>query len=71
MKGADRERTEAGFKVRTPVDEARRTLRAAIEERTDADGPGAPATGTETVDVERADGRVLAAPVDSARSVPH
>ncbi|RKD98276.1 molybdopterin molybdotransferase MoeA [Halopiger aswanensis] len=69
MKGADSERTEAGFKVRTPVDEARRILRAAIEERQPEDEPCA--TGTETVDVERADGRTLAAPLESARNVPH
>ncbi|SFB85313.1 molybdopterin molybdotransferase [Halobiforma haloterrestris] len=69
MKGADSERTDAGFKVRTPVDEARRELRAALEERLDADE--SPPTGLETVDVASADGRVLAAPVESARNVPH
>ncbi|ELZ22152.1 molybdopterin molybdotransferase MoeA [Natrinema limicola] len=67
MEGADRERTEAGFKVRTPVAEARRILRAAVADRGDADVP----CGTETVDVARADGRVLAAPVTAARNVPH
>ncbi|WP_049921695.1 molybdopterin molybdotransferase MoeA [Halopiger djelfimassiliensis] len=67
MEGADRERTEAGFKERTPVDEARRILREAVGRRGDDDWT----TGTETVDVERADGRVLAAPVESARDVPH
>ncbi|MXV64459.1 molybdopterin molybdenumtransferase MoeA [Natronorubrum sp. JWXQ-INN-674] len=90
MEGADSERKEAGFKVRTPVDEARRLLREAIVgardgddgdggERSDGDGDGDAAdsgdrprlTGTETVDVERADGRVLAAPVTAARNVPH
>ncbi len=65
MEGADRERTEAGFKVRTPVDEARRILREAIgdEERC--------RTGVETVDVERADGRTLAQSITAARNVPH
>ncbi|GAB3676247.1 molybdopterin molybdotransferase MoeA [Halopiger thermotolerans] len=71
MKGADSERTEAGFKVRTPVDEARRILREAIAERRPADDDQPCATGTETVDVERADGRTLAAPLESARNVPH
>ncbi|WP_049927601.1 molybdopterin molybdotransferase MoeA [Halopiger goleimassiliensis] len=76
MKGADRERTEAGFKVRTPAAEARRILREAILERAPTD-PAAddeatdPPTGSETIDVERADGRVLAAPVEAARDVPH
>ncbi len=69
MEGADRERTEAGFKVRTPVDEARRILRDAVEGSGGADS-NVPC-GTETVDVDRADGRVLAAPVESARDVPH
>ncbi|WP_226039438.1 gephyrin-like molybdotransferase Glp [Natrinema sp. DC36] len=69
MEGADRERTEAGFKVRTPVDEACRILQEALEGSGDGDS-GAPC-GTETVDVDRADGRVLAAPVSSARDVPH
>ncbi|TMT87511.1 molybdopterin molybdotransferase MoeA [Haloterrigena sp. H1] len=67
MEGADRERTEAGFKMRTPVDEARRILREAVADRGDADVP----CGTETVDVARADGRALAAPVTAARNVPH
>ncbi len=67
MEGADRERTEAGFKVRTPVDEARRILREAVADRGDDDVP----CGTETVDIARADGRVLAAPVTAARNVPH
>ncbi|OLZ39662.1 molybdopterin molybdenumtransferase MoeA [Natrinema saccharevitans] len=66
MEGADRERTEAGFKVRTPVDEAHRILREAV-----AGGESDVPCGTETVDVDRADGRVLAAPVESARDVPH
>ncbi|MEY7848756.1 gephyrin-like molybdotransferase Glp [Natrarchaeobius sp. A-rgal3] len=70
MKGADRERTEAGFKVRTPVDEARRILRDAIEGSETGDGAACP-VGTETVDVERADGRVLAMDVESGRNVPH
>ncbi|MWV40511.1 gephyrin-like molybdotransferase Glp [Natrialba sp. INN-245] len=72
MKGADRERTEAGFKVRTPVDEARRILRDAIENGGATGGNGAACpVGTETVDVERADGRVLATDVESSRNVPH
>ncbi len=74
MKGADRERTEAGFKVRTPVDEARRVLRDALEQRRGgdtADGEFAPVTGTDRVAVERADGRVLATAIASARNVPH
>ncbi|ELY44662.1 molybdopterin molybdotransferase MoeA [Natronorubrum sulfidifaciens] len=68
MEGADSERKEAGFKVRTPVDEARQILRAAVEDARDGDGAG---SRTETVDLERADGRVLAAPVTAARNVPH
>ncbi|WP_226480655.1 gephyrin-like molybdotransferase Glp [Natrinema amylolyticum] len=69
MEGADRERTEAGFKVRTPVDEARRILQEAVEGTGDAESDVP--CGTETVDVDRADGRVLAAPVTAARDVPH
>ncbi|NKE35841.1 molybdopterin molybdotransferase MoeA [Natronococcus sp. JC468] len=66
MDGADSERKEAGFKERTPVDEARRILSDA------AVGDGdRPTTGTETVPLERADGRVLAAPITAARDVPH
>ncbi|RQG93285.1 molybdopterin molybdenumtransferase MoeA [Natrarchaeobius halalkaliphilus] len=77
MKGADSERTESGFKVRTSVDEARRTLREAILAGGGGDGDveddraGSPLTGTERIDLERADGRVLASPVASARNVPH
>ena len=74
MKGADRERTEAGFKVRTPVDEARRVLRDALEQRRDGDatdGAFTPLTGTDRVTVEHADGRVLATAITSARNVPH
>ncbi|QFU82677.1 molybdopterin molybdotransferase MoeA [Natronorubrum aibiense] len=73
MEGADSERKEAGFKVRTPVDEARRLLRTALEDVSagDEDGETPAATGTETVDVDRADGRVLAVPVTAARNVPH
>ncbi|RQH03310.1 molybdopterin molybdotransferase MoeA [Natrarchaeobius oligotrophus] len=74
MKGADSERTDAGFKVRTPVDEARAILRNAVAPSDDASesGPvGSPKTGIESVDLERADGRVLANPVASARNVPH
>ncbi|MFP8951403.1 gephyrin-like molybdotransferase Glp [Natrialbaceae archaeon A-arb3/5] len=70
MKGADRERTEAGFKVRTPAAEARQILREVIEGIETDDHPACP-TGTETIDLERADGRVLAAPLASARNVPH
>ncbi|RZH68379.1 molybdopterin molybdotransferase MoeA [Natrinema altunense] len=69
MEGADRERTEAGFKVRTPVDEARRILQEAVTRDGDADSDVP--CGTETVDVDRADGRVLAAPIAAARDVPH
>ncbi|APX95410.1 molybdopterin molybdotransferase MoeA [Natronorubrum daqingense] len=68
MNGADSDRKQSGFKVRTPVDEARRILREAVV------GEGAelePETGIETIDVERADGRILAAPITAARSVPH
>ncbi|WP_306053028.1 molybdopterin molybdotransferase MoeA [Natronococcus wangiae] len=67
MEGADRERKDAGFKVRTPVDEARRILEEAVHD----DGASDPRTGTETVSLERADGRVLAAPIAAARNVPH
>ncbi|SEH12334.1 molybdopterin molybdotransferase [Natronorubrum sediminis] len=68
MDGADSDRKQSGFKVRTPVDEARRILREAVV------GEGAeiePETGIETIDIERADGRILAAPITAARSVPH
>ncbi|MFC4543039.1 gephyrin-like molybdotransferase Glp [Halosolutus amylolyticus] len=68
MEGADRERTEAGFKVRTPVDEARRILRDAVVPDGDSEGPR---TGTETVEIERADGRTLAQSITAARNVPH
>ncbi|WP_265108793.1 molybdopterin molybdotransferase MoeA [Halosolutus halophilus] len=68
MEGADRERTEAGFKVRTPVDEARRVLRDAVVP--DGDDAG-PRTGIETVEIERADGRTLAQSITAARNVPH
>jgi molybdopterin molybdotransferase len=66
MEGADRERKDAGFKVRTPVDEARRILKAAA-----VDDAAGPKTGTETISLTRADGRVLAAPIAAARNVPH
>ncbi|ELY41035.1 molybdopterin molybdotransferase MoeA [Natronorubrum tibetense] len=76
MDGADSERKESGFKVRTPVAEARRTLRDAVVASEQANGAGSsgddpPRTGTERIDVERADGRVLATPVVSAQNVPH
>ncbi|ELY53329.1 molybdopterin molybdotransferase MoeA [Natronolimnohabitans innermongolicus] len=77
MDGADSERKRAGFKARTPVDEARRRLRAAVvgdrddEEVLEGEGERAVPVGTERIDVERADGRVLAAPLASARDVPH
>ncbi|ELY93487.1 molybdenum cofactor synthesis protein [Natrialba hulunbeirensis JCM 10989] len=72
MKGADRERTEAGFKVRTPVDEARQLLREAIDDRHGKGAEGTePPTGTKSVSLESADGRVLAAPVAADRNVPH
>ncbi|MDG5761512.1 molybdopterin molybdotransferase MoeA [Natronococcus sp. A-GB1] len=66
MEGADSERKEAGFKEQTPVDEARRILTEAAVENVDD-----PSTGTETVPLARADGRVLAAPITAARNVPH
>ena len=73
MEGADSERKESGFKVRTPVDEAHRILRTAVESAHNGneDGDTPAKSGRETVDVERADGRVLAAPVTAARNVPH
>ncbi|THE65360.1 molybdopterin molybdenumtransferase MoeA [Salinadaptatus halalkaliphilus] len=72
MKGADSERTAAGFRERTPVPEARRILRDAV----DTAGNGerdekTPPVGTERIDIERADGRVLAAALEAARDVPH
>ncbi len=70
MKGTDTERTEAGFKIRTPVEEARRILRTELENRL-GDGEAGPLVETETLEVERADARVLAAPIASARDVPH
>ncbi|SIS04716.1 molybdopterin molybdotransferase MoeA [Natronorubrum thiooxidans] len=71
MEGADSERKEAGFKIRTPVDEARQILRTAVEDASDGDESSETPSRTETVAVERADGRVLAAPVTAARNVPH
>ncbi|WP_049953499.1 molybdopterin molybdotransferase MoeA [Halostagnicola larsenii] len=64
MKGADHERTEAGFKVRTPVDEARAVLRDALE--VDEREPT-----TERLPIEQATGRVLAQTVTASRDVPH
>ncbi len=77
MDGVDRDRTAAGFKVRTPVAEAQATLRAAVEALPGRDGSKQRPegqlipVGTEVIDLERADGRVLAAPIESARNVPH
>lgn len=64
MKGADHERTEAGFKVRTPVDEARALLRDALE--VDEREPA-----TERLPIEQATGRVTAQTVTASRNVPH
>ncbi|MFC6716420.1 gephyrin-like molybdotransferase Glp [Natrialbaceae archaeon GCM10025810] len=64
MEGADRDRTESGFKVRTPVAEARRILGEAVE--------GVERDRTlERVPIEEADGRVLAERVTAKRNVPH
>ncbi len=77
MNGPDSDRTESGFKVRTPVDEARQIFREAVDAQPEqgadstAGAAGLPATGTETIDLERADGRVLAAPITAAQNVPH
>ncbi|WP_323172181.1 gephyrin-like molybdotransferase Glp [Natrialba sp. PRR66] len=68
MNGADHDRTTAGFKVRTPVDEARETFKEAITERLDGDRPF---TGAERVPLETADGRTLAATITADRNVPH
>ncbi|MDJ1432518.1 gephyrin-like molybdotransferase Glp [Halostagnicola sp. A-GB9-2] len=64
MKGADHERTEAGFKVRTPVDEARTVLKDALE--FDEREPD-----TEALPIEQASGRVIAQSVTASRNVPH
>lgn len=45
MDGADSERKRAGFKERTPVDEARRILKEAVVRKSDTgDGPVGTAT---------------------------
>ena len=63
MEGADRSRTEAGFRERTRVADAREILREAV---TGLEGPT-----TERVALADADGRVLAETVAAARNVPH
>ncbi|SFS44906.1 molybdopterin molybdotransferase MoeA [Halostagnicola kamekurae] len=64
MKGADHERTEAGFKVRTPLEEARTALRdaLAVDEREPR---------TERLPIEQATGRAIAESVTASRDVPH
>ncbi|NGM68007.1 molybdopterin molybdotransferase MoeA [Natronolimnobius sp. AArcel1] len=75
MNGPDSDRTESGFKVRTPVADARQRLGEAIRNRRERegkrDGDHGSRLDTEQIDLERADGRVLAAPVTAARNVPH
>ena len=67
MNGADTDRKSAGFKRRTPVDEAR----AILEETIGATARPVPATDTARVALGSADGRVLAESVTAARHVPH
>ena len=64
MKGADSDRTESGFRVRTRVAEARSILREALETRDVR-------CGSERIPLERADGHVLAEAVTAAVDVPH
>ncbi|WP_312909097.1 gephyrin-like molybdotransferase Glp [Natronosalvus caseinilyticus] len=64
MKGADHDRTESGFRVRTRVDDAQSTLEAALEERSVR-------CDRERVTLSRADGRVLAEPITADVDVPH
>ncbi|UTF53213.1 gephyrin-like molybdotransferase Glp [Natronosalvus rutilus] len=64
MKGADRDRKESGFRVRTRVDDARSILEAALEERSVR-------CDQERVALERADGRVLAESITADVDVPH
>jgi molybdopterin molybdotransferase len=61
MDAPDPDRTEAGFKRRTRLADARRRLRAAVE----------PHDRVETLRLSAADGRALAEPVTAARDVPH
>ena len=60
MKEADRGRKDSGFRERTRVADARAILRNAVD-----------VLESETVDLEEADGRILAEPVDAVRNVPH
>ncbi len=63
MEGADRNRTEAGFRERTRVADAREILRETVAE---LEGPT-----TERVPLAAADGCVLAERVTAASDVPH
>ncbi len=64
MKGADSDRTESGFRVRTRVAEAQSILREALEARDIR-------CADERIPLERADGHVLAESVTAAVDVPH
>ncbi|USZ73034.1 molybdopterin molybdotransferase MoeA [Natronosalvus halobius] len=64
MKGADRDRKESGFRVRTRVDDAQSTLETALEARNVR-------CDQERVALERADGRVLGESITADVDVPH
>ncbi|MCU4742930.1 gephyrin-like molybdotransferase Glp [Natronoglomus mannanivorans] len=86
MKGADRDRTESGFKSRTRLADARAILEAAVssgaggggdesESESAGDGDGEsepePEPEPERLGLGSADGRVLAEAVRATRNVPH
>ncbi|MFP8956014.1 gephyrin-like molybdotransferase Glp [Natrialbaceae archaeon A-CW3] len=64
MEGADHDRKQSGFKVRTRVDDARSILETALEDRTVR-------CDRERVPLERADGSVLAESITAEVNVPH
>ncbi|MHC3436976.1 molybdopterin molybdotransferase MoeA [Natrialbaceae archaeon A-gly3] len=61
MDGADSDRKRSGFRSRTPVEETRTILKDALSHTLEST----------QVDLEVADGRVLAEPIVAARDVPH
>ncbi|WP_207587043.1 molybdopterin-binding protein [Halomontanus rarus] len=74
MNGADRDRTESGFKSRTRLEDAREILEAAVSSgASENDGVSKfePETEPERLGLPAADGRVLAEAVRAIRDVPH
>ncbi len=61
MDGADSDRKRSGFRSRTAVEKAQKTLREAVSRTVESTRVG----------LEAADGRVLAEPILAARDVPH